>query len=196
MLIRQLSRIYGDIDDHAGGWDFVAILSLLSSVMFWSVLFSAWCIPGVSQTHTFSIISKIAFASMGLGFILTGLEKNELANRRIEAFLVATVGMPGFVAVNTVVLIAVALWKLMRGFIRIQDGIFWMRELFSGKVLQRWKEKRRKLQDAKLKELASKVRVVEQGAYRMGAPPCKECGQPLPMMEVEDDRKKARHLTL
>lgn len=195
LIIRYLSHFYGEVEGEDGRtddpWDMpVASMTFVFSGAYWlffaMMMAAPWCwIP-----------IKITIGSMLVGFILSsfaGLKKRSL---RKWALLFGTVCLPGFL---TTVLLTHAWFGIRHvgsGLLRIQDGLLWLQEFLGGGAIRSFKERRQKkreLEDAKLKKEAEKVRVSGSGAYRMASDACHECGQVLPENETINDRSQIRH---
>jgi hypothetical protein len=188
MLIRIMSRWWGDFDEEHGIWHNmpVGFVCAMLSMFYW-LPFVMLCIDRQSLAHTMVVPT---IGTMIIGFVLSAFSGVRSRESRLYAMALHTVLLPGFLLLIALVGVGFGLWKLIAGLLKIQDGLLFVQDMLSGGLTQSLKarqERKRAEQDAKLKLLADKVRVSGEG-YRMAYAACNECGQVLP--ENEDDGRE------
>jgi hypothetical protein len=194
MIVRYLSRFYGDPNNDYSNWEFPVMFGTVLASGYWVLFFAGWTL----HIPYIGLITKITLGALVIGFVLSSFSGIEDKKRRIWALVSSTILLPGLLVVVIFTHVVAGIYWFLHGLLRIQDGLLFLQELFNGGVVKRWKERRekkRKEKDAKLKVEAEKIRVSGGGgAYRAAFLSCKECGQELP--RIEDDGKKFRRIIM
>lgn len=195
MLIRLMSRWWGDFEEKYGTWSkepIVGISGFLSMgywIPFFMVLYPPHHLPG----SNFLVMPTIY--AMIVGFILSAFNNVKERGNRLWALGLHTIFLPGFLALLAIIATIAGGWHFLKALLKFQDGLLFIQDMLNGGIYKKWqsrRERKRLEQDTKLKAIANSVRVSGEG-YRMPYASCKECGQVMPENEIENDRSHIRH---